>query len=203
MLSLTACLGWTLWSSDISTAFLQGCHSQLDAPRRWYLEAKRRLTSLKLKPHMLDPSTFLIFEDAFHEIPRQGLGRGESGLVGMICLHGDDMLGAGLEDSLAYQHVITEPKKTFSFRECKNGDELEYCGAELKSSEDGILRLHHGFYLKRVKPMTLPKHVGPEKELSGSGVSALRGLVGSLSWPAVQSSPHLQASTSMLSGDVS
>ena len=51
--------------------------------------------------------------------------------------------------------------------------------------------------------MTLPKHVGPEKELSGSEVSALRGLMGSLSWPAVQSSPHLQASTSMLAGDVS
>ena len=51
--------------------------------------------------------------------------------------------------------------------------------------------------------MTLPKHVGPEKQLSGAEVSALRGLMGSLSWPAVQSSPHLQASTSMLAGDVS
>eukprot|EP00435_Cladocopium_sp_Y103_P047602 s1999_g14.t1 len=51
--------------------------------------------------------------------------------------------------------------------------------------------------------MTLPKHVGPEKALSSSELTALRGLMGSLSWPAVQSSPHLQASTSMLAGDVS
>jgi hypothetical protein len=51
--------------------------------------------------------------------------------------------------------------------------------------------------------MTLGKHVGPEKLLSSSELTALRGLMGSLSWPAVQSSPHLQASTSMLAGDVS
>ena len=33
--------------------------------------------------------------------------------------------------------------------------------------------------------------------------TALRGLLGSLQWPAVQSSPHLQASTSLLSGEMS
>ena len=148
MLSLAACLGWTWWSSDISTAFLQGlpqtrklwvklpteclqllgcsddtrmlllkpCYGQLDAPPRWYLEAKRRLTALKLKPHMLDPSCFLIFEDAFPELPQQGLGHRKSGLVGMLCLHVDDMLGAGLEESLVYQHVISELKNFFCFQ---------------------------------------------------------------------------------------
>ena len=45
--------------------------------------------------------------------------------------------------------------------------------------------------------------MGPEKPLSSPELTALRGLMGSLSWPAVQSSPHLQASTSMLAGDVS
>ena len=64
---------------------------------------------------MVDPCCFLIFEDAFPEIPRQGLGHGEYGLVGMICLHVDDMLGAGLEQSLVYQHVIAELKKSFFF----------------------------------------------------------------------------------------
>ena len=31
----------------------------------------------------------------------------------------------------------------------------------------------------------------------------LRGLLGSLQWPAIQSSPHIQASTSLLSGEMS
>ena len=57
--------------------------------------------------------------------------------------------------------------------------------------------------MKKIKPMTLPKHVGPDHELSQRELTELRGLLGSLQWPAVQSSPHLQASTSMTSGSVS
>ena len=50
--------------------------------------------------------------------------------------------------------------------------------------------------------MTVSKGVGSQAELSAREVSNLRGLMGSLQWPAVQSSPRLQASTSMLSGEV-
>ena len=35
-------------------------NGQLDAPRRWYLEAVRRLRALGLRQHVLDPCTFLI-----------------------------------------------------------------------------------------------------------------------------------------------
>ena len=38
------------------------CYGQLDAPRRWYLEAVRRLQSLGLRQHALDPCAFLIYE---------------------------------------------------------------------------------------------------------------------------------------------
>ena len=189
-------------SEDCRMLLFKPCYGQLDAPRRWYLEATRRLTELKLVPHLLDPCTFLIFEDSFPEVPHEKLGVGEGGLVGMICIHVDDLLGAGLETSAAYQHVIATLKEAFSFREWKTGTDLEYCGATIKRTDD-VLSLKHGQYLQRIKPMTLGKHVGPEKTLSSSELTALRGLMGSLSWPAVQSSPHLQASTSMLAGDVS
>ena len=33
-------------------------YGQLDAPRRWFLEATRRLTSIGLRPHLLDPCAF-------------------------------------------------------------------------------------------------------------------------------------------------
>ena len=189
-------------SEDCRMLLFKPCYGQLDAPRRWYLEATRRLTELKLVPHLLDPCTFLIFEDSFPEVPHEKLGVGEGGLVGMICIHVDDLLGAGLETSAVYQHVIATLKEAFSFREWKTGTDLEYCGATIKRTDD-VLSLKHGQYLQRIKPMTLGKHVGPEKTLSSSELTALRGLMGSLSWPAVQSSPHLQASTSMLAGDVS
>ena len=39
--------------------------------------------------------------------------------------------------------------------------------------------------------------------LTAKDTTNLRGLLGSLQWPAVQSSPHLQASASLLAGQVS
>ena len=179
------------------------CYGQLDAPRRWWLEACRRLKSLNLRQHILDPCCFLIFEEDFPEIKalESNSSFGESGLVGMIGLHVDDMLGCGCQESLVYQHVIKQLKETFSFREWKDGDSLEYCGATMQKSDAGVF-LHHEAYLKKIKPISLPKTVGPESELSHREISALRGLLGSLQWPAVQSSPHLQASASMFSGAV-
>ena len=182
-------------------------YGQLDAPRRWYLEAVRRLRSLGLRQHLLDPCTFLIYETDLEDPYKPGTCRsstlGDDRLCGMICLHVDDMLGAGDADSPVYQEVIKKLREMFSFREWKDGDNLEYCGATIEKGSDGTLKLNHSSYLKKVKPLTLGKHLGPESELSSQEVTALRGLLGALQWPAVQSSPHLQASTSIYSGSVS
>ena len=182
-------------------------YGQLDAPRRWYLEAVRRLRSLGLRQHLLDPCTFLIYETDLEDPYKPGTCRsstlGDDRLCGMICLHVDDMLGAGDSDSPVYQEVIKKLREMFSFREWKDGDDLEYCGATIEKGSDGTLKLNHSSYLKKVKPLTLAKHLGPESELSSQEATALRGLLGALQWPAVQSSPHLQASTSIYSGSVS
>ena len=52
-------------SEDCRMLLYKPCYGQLDVPRRWYLEATRRLTELKLVLHVLDPCSFLIFEDVF------------------------------------------------------------------------------------------------------------------------------------------
>ena len=101
----------------------------------------------------------------FLEVPHEKLGVGEDGLVGMICIHVDDLLGAGLESSAVCQHVISALKESFSFHEWKTGPDLEYCGATIKRDGDA-LSLKHGQNLQRLKPMTLGKHVGPEKPFS-------------------------------------
>ncbi len=172
-----------------------------------YLEAVRRLRNLGLRQHLLDPCTFLIYETDHEDPYKPGVPRpavlGDDRLCGMICLHVDDMLGAGDPNSPVYKDVIHRLQQMFSFREWKDGENLEYCGANIEKKHDGTLRLHHSDYLKKVKPMTLAKHLGPESELSNQEVTALRGLLGALQWPAVQSSPHLQASTSIYSGSVS
>ena len=133
-----------------------------------YLEAVRRLRSLGLRQHILDPCTFLIYETDFENPYAPGQPRsstlGDDRLCGMICLHVDDMLGAGDGSSPVYQDVIKRLREMFSFREWKDGDNLEYCGANIEKTKDGTLRLHHTSYLKKVKPMTLGKHLGPESE---------------------------------------
>ena len=119
-LSLSSCLGWTGWSADVSTAFLQGLpqerklwvklpsdalallgadsntrmflhkpvYGQLDAPRRWFLEASSRLKQLGWEQHSLDPCFWRMFE------PQDG-DASTPKLVGLLCLHVDDMLGGG------------------------------------------------------------------------------------------------------------
>ena len=193
---------------DTRMLLVKPVYGQLDAPRRWYLEAVRRLRGLGLRQHVLDPCTFLIYE-ADHGGPTGESPDpdppflGAERLCGMICLHVDDMLGAGDPNSEVYNKVLAELRKSFSFREWKDGSHLEYCGATIDKSEDGTLKLHHEGYLKKIKPMTIAKHLGPESELNNNEITTLRGLLGAIQWPAVQSSPHLQASTSILSGSIS
>ena len=187
------------------------CYGQIDAPRRWYLEAVRRLKSLGFRQHLLDPCCFLIYEDDFEEgkvNPTAENTLGPQRLCGMVCIHVDDLLGAGNVDSVVYQRVVEELKKTFNFREWKESNEqetskLEYCGATLEQYQPHCWKLHHQEYFKKVKPIPLGKDRSPEDEMTPKELSQLRGLLGSLQWPAVQSSPHIQCSTSLISGSMS
>ena len=83
-------------------------YGQLDAPRVWFLEATRRLTSSGLRPHLLDPCAFLICEADFPDIKPTDPSKcsGAERIVGMVCIHVDDMLGDGLGESKVYQHVV-------------------------------------------------------------------------------------------------
>eukprot|EP00435_Cladocopium_sp_Y103_P060878 s209_g22.t1 len=177
-------------------------YGQLDAPRRWFLEASRRLLNLGFRVHPLDPCTFLLYEQDFpegreHPAPQDQL-LGPHGLCAMVCIHVDDMLGGGSPNSKVYQLKEAELKKAFSFREWQTSANLEYCGASLEKTPTGGWSLHHDPFIKKIKPIALARGRAADDSLSPSEVSQLRALLGSLQWPAVQSQPHLQASTSLL-----
>ena len=64
-------------------------YGQADAPRQWFIVAKRRLESIGYRAHPLDACLFRYF--------------GKDGtLLSLIGLHVDDMLGCGLESSKEY-----------------------------------------------------------------------------------------------------
>ena len=137
------------------------CYGQLDAPRRWFLDACRRLRGLGLRQHVLDPCAFLILEKDFGVTEFSPGAIGECGLVGIICLHVDDLLGAGDGSSPTYQKIIHALKDTFTFREWHDGESLSYCGADIQRDANGI-KLHHTKYLQKIKPVTVSKGVGHE-----------------------------------------
>ena len=228
LLCVSANLRWKGWSADVSTAFLQGLpqerqlwlqlpkealeilgapsntrmflrkpvYGQLDAPRRWYLEAVRRLRSLGWIQHALDPCLFMLFDDATSDPDQPD----KSCLVGALCLHVDDMLGAGDQDNARYLEAESKLKEIFNFRTWEDDSQvLEYCGVKLHR-KDFAWELEQEDFLRKVKPITLHKGRSPEDEMNDHDRSQLRGLLGSSQWPAVQSAPFLQCSTSLISG---
>ena len=102
-------------------------YGQLDAPRRWYLEALRRLESLGWKRHQLDPCLFMLFDDSNitdGDMPK---------LVGLLIIHVDDILAAGDESSAVYADVEKRLKEVFNFRTWEADTQtLEYCGVKLE-----------------------------------------------------------------------
>ena len=184
---------------------LKPCYGQIDAPRGWYLEAVDRLRRGGLRQHALDTCAFLIYEtddvnynpeDPVHEKVKS---LGPQKLVGMVIMHVDDLLGVGCMDSPRYRSVVEQLKSNFSFREWKeNQDSLEYCGCEIEKTPGR--KIQQTKYLEKVMPIAVDKKRSPTDGLREREVTQLRGWLGSLQWPAVQTSPHLQRSTSLLSG---
>ena len=192
-------------SPDTRMLLKKPCYGQLDAPRRWFLEAVRRLKALGFRQHILDPCLFLLFENDFAEAGNSKKGTfGDHRLCGMICLHVDDMLGCGNVDSPVYSKIEKQLQESFNFREWQTSSKLEYCGATLeKDAETGTWKMHHAEYLHKVKPISLDRSRSPEDYMTAGEITKFRGLLGSLQWPAVQSQPHLQCSASLLAGQMS
>ena len=223
MLAIMSIMGWTATVADVSTAFLQGdpqrrelwaklpkdacqllnvpagslmklvkpIYGQADAPKAWYVVAKRRLESVGFMVHPLDGCMFRLFDE-------------KGNLTAMIGLHVDDMFITGNSTSKKYQETITWLKEQFSFKhwtEHQEGKPLEFCGCEL-DKRDGVWTMNQEKYIKKVHPITVPPQLPDSKEVGPRDVSALRGILGGLQWPATQTNPHMSATVSLLCGEV-
>ena len=221
---------WTPWTADVATAFLQGkpqdrtlfvkvpaeaatlmglkegecmkllkpMYGQTDAPRAWYLEARDRMLTLGFIVHPLDPCLFMSFQDNVSDTV----------LDGVISVHVDDLLGCGNLSS-TYADRIAALKAKFQFRtweEIVPGACVTYLGAQLTATNDPNdaklinYNLSYGAYLRKVKPISIRPGAGDQTPANYHDVKQLRGLLGSLQWPASQGCPHLTCSTSLLQG---
>ena len=159
-----------------------------DAPRAWFVEATRRLTSLGFVQHPLDSCLFLLFG------PR---------LQCAIGLHVDDLIG--ISDPAIRQKVKEDLQKLFSFRDFReNQENFDFLGVQVARTFDNGLSCSHDSYLNKIKPIPLEKGrtADPESPATEKERTQLRALIGALQWAATQTSPHLQVHTSMLAGEV-
>ena len=170
-------------------------------PRSWYLEAVRRLEGLGYVRHVLDPCLFLLFEEPQNDNEAET----EPQLVAALGLHVDDIFGIINPQSSFYNKYLDDLKGSFSFRDFRvDPAEFEFLGAQVERTSEGALLYHHANYLGKVKPITISKERvnSPDLPITEGERTQLRAAIGAIQWAATQTSPHLQAHTSYLAGDI-
>ena len=223
LFSLTTLKQWTTFVADVSTAFLQGrehapsrtlwvrlpadarqllgitdpkvctrlkkpMYGLCDAPRAWFDEASRRLEQAGFVKHPLDACLFLYYAPDL----RCAIG-----------LHVDDLLGTTAPENR--KHIKESLIELFSFRDFhEDQDVFEFLGVSMSKEAHGGHSCGHGNYLAKLKPITLDKGrmANHDSPVTDKERTQLRALLGALQWAATQTSPHLQAMTSMLAGEV-
>ena len=245
ILTIATMLGMTPFTSDITTAFLQGknfdpaskrviwvrlppdgakllglpfghkkimklvkpMYGLCDAPRAWYQAATQKILEYgkgKVIQHPLNACLFLVFDKPVNTPPQAG--DPEPQLLALFGMHVDDLFRCYRMNDKVTEDFISGLKSIFTFCEWITGDantELEYCGAQITAISENHWKIHHQKYLNKQKPITYPKERhGSDDLVTERERTSLRGLIGALQWPSTQTSPHLQALTSTLAGQI-
>ena len=163
-----------------------------DAPLLWFQEAASRLTKRGWLSHPLDQCCFVLPSSK------------DQSLTGMLILHVDDMLLAGSMQDAEFAQAVEFLRKDFNFGkwdELSEDQSLKYCGGTILRNQHGI-EVSYEEYIKKLCPMTIHKGRKDEDSVTPQEVSAARGLIGALQWPATQGMPILCASMSIQAGEV-
>ena len=194
---------WTIETTDIKSAFLQGSklerkvyikppkeakvtnklweltkalYGWKDASRQWFFKVREKLTKLGCQQSKLDPELFYKYNQ----------NRKISGIIG---LHVDDFFHAGDQtfNSSVIQEINTE------FKVGKNEKQnFVYTGFVFNQDQDGI-RVDQNSYAENVeiKPVSSSRAKDKHAELSEEESTSLRQMAGTLNWIVRGSRPDL------------
>ena len=223
LLQQAARRNWTVFKGDVSGAFLQGrdypgllhcipcdeicdalsvprssvmrlkraCYGLVDAPLEWYRSVAEFLEGLGLERTWSDPCTWV--------------WRVQGQLRGMISGHVDDFLFGGSEQDVQWQEILTKIKSRFQWGDWERDTEgFTQCGVRIIRTEEGY-ELSQPQFVEALKeiPLNASRRKDRREKTTEREKTQLRALLGSLSWLAQQSSPHLSASVSLLLSEVS
>ena len=221
ILQLIASMQWDLFSFDVKAAFLQGstqegrtiaieptpelrkamslrenevcqlaksAYGLVDAPFLWFKELDRTLRKLSFVPSPFDPTVYLLHEPG-HSTP-----------AGIIGVHVDDGLCGGnkyFHEKLAQLEAIFPfgSKKTKSFT---------FTGIDLHQNANYSITMSQEKYITKIDPIHIESNRKQSFELpvNPDEKQALRALIGSLQYAAVNTRPDLSSRLSHLQSTI-
>ena len=201
LLAVASLNEWKCHTVDIRSAYLQGdeierevylkppmefdngslwklkktVYGLCDAARAWYTRVKKELTELGAKRCSLDASLFMWYRD----------GK----LEGIISIYVDDFLYAGSKE---FTRCIIEKLKNKFLIGSSASQTFKYVGLNIQSAEEEIL-VDQLQYTAGLQPINISRARATNKgsELSEKERSEFKGLVGQLSWIAVNTRPDI------------
>lgn len=201
-LSIAGLEQWTVKTTDIKSAFLQGkeldreifvkppkesgtpkpkiwklkhgLYGLKDGARQFYDSVKEELLKLGFIQCRLDPAVFYFQE--------------QKKLKGMICCHVDDFLHAG---DLRFDQLMEKLRARFSAGKVEE-KKFRYIGFQIEQLPDSIV-LDHSDYVNNMKNVSLDPGRASQKNdfLSEKEQTLFRQLIGQLNWAVQGSRPDM------------
>ena len=202
LLALAATNKWTIGTTDITAAFLQGdqmdrdvfvrppreadmpgklwklnkcLYGLKDASRKWYMRVLSKLKDLKFTKCAHDKGLFYLIKDGV--------------LIGIVALHVDDFLHAGSQ----YFNTKILPLLLSDFKVGKvETKEFMYTGFYLKQDTKGVT-INQETYVKNAKvpEIDAKKFTDKKREMTQEELTTLRQITGMVNWTARATRPEL------------
>ncbi|CAG2239162.1 unnamed protein product [Mytilus edulis] len=201
-LTFAASKKWSIKTTDIKSAFLQGkkldrdvhikppvesdtpkgliwklkhgLYGLKDGARQFYISVKDELLNLGCRQSKLDPALFILTV--------------KGSLQGIFCCHVDDFLHAGNEE---FEKLMEKLRKRFIAGKIEE-ENFRYIGFMIKQNNEGI-QLDHSIYMEKLDH----QHIEPQrafqklKQLTQEEQKDYRRMVGQLNWAVQGSRPDL------------
>ena len=224
LLQMISSMGWSLQSFDIKAAFLQGkpqsdriigihpvpeiskamklgpnevCYLQkgayglIDAPFQWYMALHAELTALRFIQSPFDPCLYVLWSEHPQEQDKP---------IGILGIHVDDGLCGGNGE---FQEVLKKLEQKFPFGS-KRTTSFTFTGIELTQKGDSSIELSQGKYVGKIPPIAIEanRRTCIKEAVNEEERQALRGLVGSLQYAAVNTRPDMSSKLSQLQSSI-
>ena len=170
----------------------KGAYGLIDAPYLWYCALVKELTALGFETSPFDPCLFVLREPLTS--PRKGQ------VAGVLGVHVDDGIGGG---NAYYDSKIQELEKKFPFGSRKIAN-FTFTGIEVCQQGDASIVLNQSAYVRKIPAIQIDpnRKTDENNPVTEAERLALRGLIGSLQYAAINTRPDLSSRLSTLQSQI-